>query len=131
MQWDIINSAGIQGAGLSWGFDDNEILSQRVLLSSIGCVVALHGSLHFVAGEVIPDTGHDEQLSLLRELSWSLLERFWSAEIPSTAILNLPLQFQPYQHGGNCRSRQSAGFGDMVDWGWTIINILKQRFTLY
>ena len=66
MQRDIIDSADFQGAGLAWGFDDNEILSQRVLLSSSG-VVALHGWLHFVAGEVIPHTGQNEQLSRLRE----------------------------------------------------------------
>ena len=93
-------------------------------------LVALHGWLHFLAGEIIPHIGHDEQLSRLREFGWSLLERFWSAEIPSSATLNPPLQFQPYQHGGNCRSRQSAAFDNMVDWGWKLINILKQRFAL-
>ena len=93
-------------------------------------LVALHGWLHFVAGEVIPHTGHDEQLSRLREFGWSLLERFWSAEIPSSATLDPILHRQPYQHGGNCRSRQSAAFDNMVDWGWNIINILKQRFAL-
>ena len=38
-------------------------------------LVSLHGWLHFVAGDVIPHTGHDEQLSRLREFGWSLLER--------------------------------------------------------
>ena len=123
MQRGIINSADFQGAGLAWGFDENEILSQRVLLLSI--VVALHDWLHFVTGEVIPRTGHDEQLSRLREFVWSLLEWFWSAEIPSSATLNPSLQFQPYQHGGNCRSRQSAAFDNMVNWDWNIIKLLK------
>ena len=30
-------------------------------------LVALHGWLHFVAGEIIPHRGHDEQLSRVRE----------------------------------------------------------------
>jgi hypothetical protein len=38
-------------------------------------LVALHGWLHFLAGEIIPHIGHDEQLSRLREFGWSLLER--------------------------------------------------------
>ena len=63
----------------------------------------------------------------LRELGWSLLERFWRAEILSRATLNLSLHCQPYQHGANCRSRQLTAFDNMVDWGWNIINILKLR----
>ena len=63
----------------------------------------------------------------LREFGWSLPEGFWSAEITSSARLNPPLQFEPYQHGANCRSRQLAAFDNMVDWGWNIINILKFR----
>ena len=128
MQRGIIDSADFQGAGPAGGLDDNEILSQRVLLSSI--VVALHRWSHFVAGEVVPHTRHNEQLSRLREFGWSLLEQIWSAEIPSSATLNPPLHSKPYQHGGNCRSRQSAAFDDMFEWGWNIINILKQRFAL-
>ena len=49
------------------GVNDNEIVSQLVLLSSIGGVVTLHGWLHFVVGEVIPLAGHNEQLTPLRE----------------------------------------------------------------
>ena len=93
-------------------------------------LVALHGWLHFLAGEIIPHIGHDEQLSSLREFGWSLLERFWSAEIPSSATLDPILHRQPYQHGGSCRSRQSVAFDNMVNGGKNIINILKQRFAL-
>ena len=56
-----------------------------------------------------------------------MLERFWRAEIPSRATLNLSLHCQPYQHGANCRSRQLAAFDNVVNWGWNIINILKLR----
>jgi hypothetical protein len=55
-------------------------------------MVALHGWLHFLAGEIIPHIVHDEQLSRLREFGWSLLERFWNAEIPSSA------EFDPTLH---------------------------------
>ena len=89
MQRGIIDSADFQGAGLARGFEDNE----KILANGFFCrlLVALHGWLHFVAGEVIPLTGHDEQLSRLREFGWSLLEQIWSAEIPSSATLNPPL----------------------------------------
>jgi hypothetical protein len=62
-----------------------------------------------------------------REFSWSFLEWFWRAELPSRTTLNLSLHYQPYQHGANCRSRQLAAFDKLVDWGWNRINILKLR----
>ena len=69
MQLSIIDLANFQGTGLAWGFNDNQILSQRVLLLFISGVVAFHGWLQLVAGEVAPHTGRDKQVSRLGEFT--------------------------------------------------------------